>query len=381
MLLRVALLWAIFCQIATALAHLSSHASPGGVHCDMLDYLSRKPYVQRREDLLLGAASEKLRLFLAGVSEDDIRPEFQCHCKRADFDPDRKQIHRSVVNSLWHCGPEIEIAVIATEEFEWGPPQWEEFAARVSGKVPWDHLLEPTGWLWQQLGWHYSSSWISSRSSASSAPFALLTGPLLNIRHAERMLAFSSSVHVRHLTWSPSAGCETKGGTETNALALKTALVSNALEMQTMRAREALRQAEAEHQRRIQAVMEQNEENLKSSKLGMEMVEKQLQTTLRLLEVQRPSDTIQQNLSSSESSIMQLRQNLQRILTCPLTRELLVEPLLNTKSGRTYSGSAVRQWIQTHQLDPITRQYAALDDLIPNLLATELLELLRQNTQ
>jgi hypothetical protein len=57
--------------------------------------------------------------------------------------------------------------------------------------------------------------------------------------------------------------------------------------------------------------------------------------------------------------------------------DLLVDPLLNVKSGHTYSGAEIRQWVRDHGTDPLTRDPTSPHDLVPNRLARDLIDLAR----
>ena len=48
---------------------------------------------------------------------------------------------------------------------------------------------------------------------------------------------------------------------------------------------------------------------------------------------------------------------------------------MNTKSGLTYSRDAIEHWLRTHPTDPQTRVPTTLNDLVPNILVRQIIEL------
>ena len=53
-------------------------------------------------------------------------------------------------------------------------------------------------------------------------------------------------------------------------------------------------------------------------------------------------------------------------LTCPLSLELFVDPVLLLVDGQTYDRADITAWIDQHANSPLTRQAANLADLVPN---------------
>ena len=53
-------------------------------------------------------------------------------------------------------------------------------------------------------------------------------------------------------------------------------------------------------------------------------------------------------------------------LTCPLSLELFVDPVLLLVDGQTYERSDVAAWIDQHATSPLTREPAKQADLVPN---------------
>eukprot|EP01083_Nonionella_stella_P006345 18419_1 len=59
---------------------------------------------------------------------------------------------------------------------------------------------------------------------------------------------------------------------------------------------------------------------------------------------------------------------------CPITYELMEDPVIVNVSGWTYERTAIQNWINTHGNDPNTRQQAAISDLIPNRTLRDLIK-------
>lgn len=53
-------------------------------------------------------------------------------------------------------------------------------------------------------------------------------------------------------------------------------------------------------------------------------------------------------------------------LTCPLSLELYVDPVLLVVDGGTYERKDISAWIDQHGTSPLTRVHAKPTDLVPN---------------
>jgi hypothetical protein len=59
---------------------------------------------------------------------------------------------------------------------------------------------------------------------------------------------------------------------------------------------------------------------------------------------------------------------------CPLTRELMLRPVI-TKWGYTYDYTAIlKQWISEHHSDPTSRDPLSIDDLYNNIIIRQKIE-------
>jgi hypothetical protein len=51
---------------------------------------------------------------------------------------------------------------------------------------------------------------------------------------------------------------------------------------------------------------------------------------------------------------------------CPITQDVMVDPVIVTETGHTYERSAIEQWLRTHNTDPNTNVQLRSNNLIPN---------------
>lgn len=82
------------------------------------------------------------------------------------------------------------------------------------------------------------------------------------------------------------------------------------------------------------------------------------------------------NLNSiSETTISSLPDHVQTIITCPLTQQIMSDPVIDSQ-GNTYERSAIEQWIATRSpaTDPLNRQ-PITNLLIPNMAIRSLIQL------
>jgi hypothetical protein len=88
-----------------------------------------------------------------------------------------------------------------------------------------------------------------------------------------------------------------------------------------------------------------------------------------------PSVTPLNTSSISETTISSLPDHVQTIITCPLTQQIMSDPVMDSQ-GNTYERSAIEQWIATRSpaTDPINRQ-PITNVLIPNMAIRSLIQL------
>ena len=51
---------------------------------------------------------------------------------------------------------------------------------------------------------------------------------------------------------------------------------------------------------------------------------------------------------------------------CPLTKEIMKDPVLVTVSGHSYEREFIERYIREHKKDPITQQRVQLKDIVTN---------------
>jgi ubiquitin len=51
---------------------------------------------------------------------------------------------------------------------------------------------------------------------------------------------------------------------------------------------------------------------------------------------------------------------------CPITQDVMVDPVIVTETGHTYERSAIEEWLRTHNTDPTTNVQLRSNNLIPN---------------
>ena len=62
---------------------------------------------------------------------------------------------------------------------------------------------------------------------------------------------------------------------------------------------------------------------------------------------------------------------------CPISLEIMVEPVFNKVSGKTYDRKSVEQWILRYENDPLTKQECNIKDLVINYKLRSLIDLLK----
>jgi hypothetical protein len=344
----------------------------GPFYCDMVTHLAAKPYVEQRSDLLRGET--QLRLFTIGVPAEEIRTAFRCACVRRKFDPARAQPHPpAALLAVWSCSPDVEILEFGPTDAwgaAWGAPQWEEFGTRVSGHAAWGAVLPISSRLGRWIGgWHFGASWLPV---ASDVPFAvLLHHSRAGLTAAEFARVTSSPSKRVHLTWAPDAAAT---ATDVRRAMLRLAIAE--------RDRRAYRRGESACQDRLQA---ECRAQLQAAQNALAIRQARAPEILDAIAHNRlpcaavpcapcvpclPDYPPAPHASSDGPG-----EAWRAALVCPLTMGPLQDPTLNVRSGHTYSGQEIRQWVRDHATDPITRAPTALQDLVPNRLARDLLDL------
>ncbi len=67
--------------------------------------------------------------------------------------------------------------------------------------------------------------------------------------------------------------------------------------------------------------------------------------------------------------------------TCPLSMEIMSEPVINVKSGHTYEKASIEQWLAKNNTDPQTREETSMQDLVPNRAIAEAIKAFEDQTR
>ena len=70
--------------------------------------------------------------------------------------------------------------------------------------------------------------------------------------------------------------------------------------------------------------------------------------------------------ADQDSRRIRRRDSLARDLTCPITGDILKDPVVAT-DGHTYERAAIERWLTDHQTSPLTNAPLASKQLVPNL--------------
>jgi hypothetical protein len=361
-----------WCLFALALPIVSAEGeggapAPTGLHCDLVTHLGTKPYVENRSDLLgrsgpqPASGGATLRLVTVGVKTDDLRAAFRCVCTRFEFDAAGTQPHRSPLLALWTCPPDIEIAEFndPSEYDGWGAAQWEEFETRVSGRAEWGQVLPRASTVGRFLGWHFGSRWTSVDDAR---PFAVYLDSKVAVGpHGARLNAAADTdrnIRFRGLWSASDVGKQ-----------LRRAMVRLAVMARETRMYARGRQSGLDERRASEdAALATCRNDLLAARTQL----------LTLFHKSAQGHTPAQGGSNGELGASAQVAAWTASLTCPLTMDVLVDPVINVQTGQTYSGAEIRRWVTEHGTDPVTRQPTTLADLVPNRVVRDLLHLLPQ---
>ncbi|CAF1488943.1 unnamed protein product [Rotaria sordida] len=73
-------------------------------------------------------------------------------------------------------------------------------------------------------------------------------------------------------------------------------------------------------------------------------------------------------------AVQQESQSFDDLLECPITKMRFHDPVI-AEDGHTYERQAIREWLQTNKISPLTRQPMSINSLRPNYLVKQILEL------
>lgn len=61
-------------------------------------------------------------------------------------------------------------------------------------------------------------------------------------------------------------------------------------------------------------------------------------------------------------------------LLCPITLELLIDPVVLVETGQTYERAMIKKWLRTHDSDPISNQQLKTKRIVPNVALRHTIE-------
>ena len=67
-------------------------------------------------------------------------------------------------------------------------------------------------------------------------------------------------------------------------------------------------------------------------------------------------------------------------LFCPISLELMVDPVTVVETGQTYDRAAIKSWLYTHSTDPITNVELRGKKLVPNIAIRQILQTIDEHT-
>lgn len=70
--------------------------------------------------------------------------------------------------------------------------------------------------------------------------------------------------------------------------------------------------------------------------------------------------------------------DLMETVTCPISLELFEDPVMTPKTNITYSRASIVDWINKNGTDPVSDERLTVHDLIPNLMARNLVEVVKK---
>jgi hypothetical protein len=96
----------------------------------------------------------------------------------------------------------------------------------------------------------------------------------------------------------------------------------------------------------------------------LKILEEQLHAELVVLTQERDQLALELHEAVSER---------QPALLCPISRDVLRDPVLLVASGHTYERSELARWLRSHDTDPLTNTPLATKHFVPNYLARAIL--------
>ena len=71
-------------------------------------------------------------------------------------------------------------------------------------------------------------------------------------------------------------------------------------------------------------------------------------------------------MKKQSDELSRMRQNFQARFVCPITQDVMEDPVLVAQTGNTYERRAVEEWFARSNTDPLTNAKLEVATLIPN---------------
>ena len=110
----------------------------------------------------------------------------------------------------------------------------------------------------------------------------------------------------------------------------------------------------------FQSIKEKNEMEEENKKLKVTHKEQVLKLK------QDHSKKIQRMKKKQSDELSRMRQNFQARFVCPITQDVMEDPVLVAQTGNTYERRAVEEWFARSNTDPLTNEKLEVATLIPN---------------
>jgi hypothetical protein len=77
------------------------------------------------------------------------------------------------------------------------------------------------------------------------------------------------------------------------------------------------------------------------------------------------------------TSTLKSTEEIEALLTCSLSLDKLEDPVID-KCGHTFERNYIETWLQSHHTCPISRNRVTIEDLIPNRVVKQAIDILKQ---
>lgn len=345
--------------LLVALACFGNVQAERKLHSDVISYLIKKPYIAEPNDLL---SLSGLRFFSIGLTEAQLQSVFHATAKPVSFGarPD------TIIRGHWNFGG-IQVIEL-TSAHEWNEKQLQEFCLRFGGYVKWAQRMNDPGWYARARGWQYDYNF-SVQSDAK--PLAILLDNMITRLPATQINEIKAA-NVHLLDWSSTQqdfGKQIKHLLITRAHSAEIARVKQQAYTECMK-RSIQTQALAEDYMRRSTNSERDEAYAR----GVQDTQHERQ---RVVRVEVP---VERECPENVCDCPYVEDMCELILDV-ITQTPMSDPVLNVKSGQSYSRQSITTWVREKGTDPITRDPTTLQDLIPNRYLNDIVLKLRNHCQ